>query len=63
VEALGLPGFFLLAREVARFARSRGILAVARGAPWGASWPTSWTSPPWTPCGRASSLSASSTGG
>jgi error-prone DNA polymerase len=32
VEALGLPGFFLLAREVARFARSRGILAVARGS-------------------------------
>ena len=32
VEALGLPGFFLLAREVVRFARSRGILAVARGS-------------------------------
>ncbi|GAA6751821.1 error-prone DNA polymerase [Thermus antranikianii] len=32
VEALGLAGFFLLAHGVVRWARSRGILAVARGS-------------------------------
>ncbi|TFU14821.1 DNA polymerase III subunit alpha [Thermus tengchongensis] len=32
VEALGLAGFFLLAHQVVAWARSRGILAVARGS-------------------------------
>lgn len=32
VEALGLAGFFLLAHEVARWARSRGLLVAARGS-------------------------------
>ena len=32
IEALGLAGFFLAAREVAEFARGRGILAAGRGS-------------------------------